>query len=155
MRILKPVLIEAVIGIVLGIALTSLFLVFLANGFSVDSLIQGPVMFLAAMGLGLVIWVVLMALFRRKPRARGALIALDLAAAVIALVVDVVVASIVLIAMGGWAALMIMFVVGAGLAFLPAALIANLLTNLVIAPAPATVEAQPLDAPPVTAQSAE
>lgn len=140
MRILKPVLIEAVIGIVLGIALTSLFLVFLANGFSVDSLIQGPVMFLAAMGLGLVIWVVLMALFRRKPRARGALIALDLAAAVIALVVDVVVASIVLIAMGGWAALMIMFVVGAGLAFLPAALIANLLTNLVIAPAPATVE---------------
>ncbi len=141
MRILKPVLVEAAIGIVLGVILSTVFLSFLANGFSVDTLLQGPVMFLAAMGLGLVIWIVLLTVFRRRPRTRGALIGLDIAAAAIALVVNVVVASIVLIAMGGWAALMIMFVIGAGLAFLPAALVANLLTNLSIAPPPETVDA--------------
>jgi hypothetical protein len=139
MRILRPILIQVAIGVVLGIVLCTAFVAFLGGGNWEDALRQGWLLFLGGMGIGLVVWVLLLILFRRRLRTRAARVWFDVLAATIAVVVDLVVGMIVAVVVGGWDAFLVFFGFIAAMAFAPASLAANLLTNLLIAPDRATV----------------
>ena len=147
MRTLRPILIQVAIGVVLGIVFTTVFLAVLGDGQWEDAFRQGWLLFLGGMGLGLAVWTLLLALFRRRPRTRVARVMFDVLAAAIAVVVNLLVGMVVAIILGGWDAFLLFFGFVAAIAFAPASLAANLLTNLLLArdqPAPG---AYPLSVP--------
>lgn len=130
----KLVIIEAVLGLVLSIA-ASIGLLFAIGNDGTGPLIEGSSIFLLAMGIGIVVWIVLLIVARRITAARGpgARILASFLAATIAIVANASLLGIVLAFMGEEQLLFLFFLLPASFAFGLGALIANLLTHLAIA----------------------
>ncbi len=146
MNVLKPILSEVLLGIAISIVLCGLWLLMLGNDV-LTSLGQGTLLFLGGMCVGLVVWIVLLILFRRRAKDRaatspGSRIGWSILAAVIAGAVNLIVLSIVGLVAGGWDAFLVLFAFIATGAFAIGALIANLLTHLAIAKAPSVEPAE-------------
>ena len=142
MSTVRLVAIEALIGVVLSIA-ACVGLLFAIGSDGSAPLIEGTSVFLMAMGIGILAWIVLLIVARRITAARGpgARVLASFLAAVVAIIANAIVLTIVLVALGGPNVEFLIFVVPASFAFGLCALIANLLTHLVLAratpPAPA------------------
>lgn len=140
MNVARSILIQVVLGVVLTALLVALWPLLLGND-PLSSLLQGVGVLLPCAALGIVVWLVMLILFRKRIAAAsaGGRVGWSMLAALIGAVANLVVLSIIGLVVGGWAAFLILFVVIATGAFALAALIANLLTNLAIArPAAAT-----------------
>jgi hypothetical protein len=137
----RLVAIEVVIGFVLSLA-ASIGVLYAIGNDGTTPLIEGTSVFLMAMGIGILAWIVLLIAARRVTALRGpgARILASFLAATAAIVVNAILLGIVLAVIGDGALEFLFFIVPASMAFALAALIANLLTHLVIARAtpPAT-----------------
>ncbi len=145
MNTAKLVAIEVVIGLVLSIA-ASVGVLYAIGNDGTGPLIEGSSVFLLAMGIGIVLWIVGLIIARRITAARGpgARVLASVLVAVIAIVANGILLGIVLAFMGEEQLLFLFFLLPASLAFGIGALIANLLTHLVIARAtPRTAAATP------------
>lgn len=131
----RPLILQVVIGVVLGAALTMLWLGILGNDPG-EALRVGTVLFFAAGGLAIALWVLFLVLFRKRYAAagKGGRFGWSLLAASIAGIANIVVGSIVGLIAGGWDAFLVLFVFIATVAFGIGALIANLITSLAFAP---------------------
>lgn len=129
----KPILIQVLVGIALGILLSMVAVQLFGNDLR-QSLLLGPLFFLAAGGLAIIAWAGFLAVFRKRMAAagRGGRFGWSLIAAAIAAIANLVVGSVVGIVVGGGDPFLVVFVFVATLVFGIAALIANLLTNLAI-----------------------
>ena len=129
----RLVAIEVVIGLVLSLAACVGVLYAIGND-GTGPLIEGTSVFLMAMGIGLLVWIVLLVVARRitADRGPGARILASFLAATAAIVANAILLGIVLAVIGGGALEFLFFLVPASMAFGLAALIANLLTHLVI-----------------------
>ena len=134
MNTVRLVGIEVLIGVVLSIVACVGVLYAIGND-GTAPLIEGTSVFLMAMGIGILVWIVLLAIARRITAARGAgaRILASFLAATIAIVANAILLGIVLAIIGDGALEFLFFIVPASMAFGLAALIANLLTHLVIA----------------------
>ena len=145
MNTARLVAVEVVIGLVLSLAACIGVLYAIGND-GTTPLIEGTSVFLMAMGIGILDWIVLLILARRitATRGPGARILASFLAATAAIVVNAILLGIVLAVVGNGALEFLFFIVPASMAFALAALIANLLTHLVIARAtPPAVAATP------------
>ena len=133
---------EVVIGLVLSLAACIGVLYAIGND-GTTPLIEGSSVVLMAMGIGILAWIVLLTLARRVTAARGpgARILASFLAATAAIVVNAILLGIILAVIGDGALEFLFFIVPASMAFALAALIANLLTHLVIARATPPAEA--------------
>ncbi len=134
----KAILIQVLIGTVLGIVICSLSMQLIGNNIQ-QSVMLGPLFFLTAAGLAILGWALVLSLFRRRlaPSGPGGRVGWSFLAAVFAAIFNVVVGGIVGTIIGGGDPFVIVFVLLATGAFGIGALIANVLTNLAIArPAP-------------------
>ena len=134
MNTARLVAIEVVIGLVLSLAACIGVLYAIGND-GTAPLIEGSSVFLMAMGIGILAWIVLLAVARRITAARepGARVLASFLAATVAIVVNAILLGIILAVVGDGALEFLFFIVPASMAFALAALIANLLTHLVIA----------------------
>ena len=138
----RLVAIEVVIGVVLALAACIGVLYAIGND-GTAPLIEGTSVFVMAMGIGLLVWIVLLVVARRVTASRGpgARVLASLLAATVAIIANAILLGVVLAILGDGALEFLFFIVPASMAFGLAALIANLLTHLVIAratpPAPA------------------
>jgi hypothetical protein len=125
---------EVAIGLVLSLAICIAALLAI-GGSGGAPLIQGTSLFFMAAGIGILAWILLLIAARRSTATRGpgARVAASLLAAVVAIVVNAIVLIVVLIAIGGPGVEFLIFIVPASFAFGLGALIANLLTHLVLA----------------------
>ncbi len=141
MNTAKLVAIEAGIGLVLSIA-ASIGVLYAIGNDGTGPLIEGSSIFLLAMGIGIVVWIVGLIIARRitATRGPGARVLASLLVATIAIVANAILLGIVLAIMGDEQLLFLFFLLPGSFAFGIGALIANLLTHLVIARAspPAT-----------------
>lgn len=135
-RIWKPLLAEIAIGLVISLLLCALWLLGVGNGF-LDALLQAPIIFFGGMSVGIIVWVgmLILARLRTAERGRGARFWWSFLAATVAIVVNLVVLTIAAFTIGGWDALLVMFAYLAAAAFSFGALLANLLTHLLLIPA--------------------
>jgi hypothetical protein len=139
---LRLVAIEVAIGLALSLA-ACIVVLFAIGGSGGAPLIEGTSLFFMAMGIGIVAWILLLIAARRATVSRGpgARVVASLLAAVVAIVANAILLTVLLIAIGGPGVEFLIFIVPASFAFGLGALIANLLTHLVIAratpPAPA------------------
>ena len=142
MNTARLVAIEVLIGVVLSLA-ASVGVLYAIGNDGTGPLIEGTSVFVMAMGIGLVVWIVLLVVSRRITASRGpgARVLASFLAATVAIVANAILLGIVLAVLGDEALTFLFFVVPASMAFGLAALIANLLTHLVFAratpPAPA------------------
>lgn len=145
MNTVRLVAIEVLIGFVLSLAACVGLLYAIGND-GAGPLLEGTSVFVMAMGIGLVVWIVLLVASRRITASRGpgARVLASFIAAAIAIVANAILLGIVLAFLGDEALTFLFFVVPASMAFGIAALIANLLTHLVIARAtPAAAQPAP------------
>ena len=132
---------EVAIGLLLSIVACVGLLYAIGND-GTAPIIEGTGVFLIAMGIGILVWIALLVVARRITAARGpgARVLASLVAATLAIVANAILLGIILAFLGDEALTFLFFVVPGSVAFAFAALIANLLTHLVIARAtpPAT-----------------
>jgi hypothetical protein len=143
----RLIAVEVAVGVLLSVA-ACVGVLFAIGGDGTAPLVEGTSVFLMAMGIGILAWILLLVAARRLTSARGAgaRVLASMLAALIAIVVNALVLTVVLVAIGGPDTEFLIFVVPASFAFGLGALVANLLTHLVIARA--TPPATPLAAPP-------
>ena len=150
MKTVRLVAIEVVIGLVLSLAACIGALFALGSDGSAP-LIEGTTVFIAAMGIGVIVWIVLLVIARRitATRGPGARILASFLAATVAIVANAILLGIILAFLGDEQLTFLFFIVPGSMAFGLAALIANLLTHLVFARAtpPASPPATPPAAP--------
>jgi hypothetical protein len=129
----KAILVQVLLGTGIGIVLSMLVLQ-LIGGDLRQSLMLGPLFFLAAAALAILGWALFLTLFRRRMSAAapGGRVGWSFVAAVFAGILNLVVASIVGILIGQGDPFIVVYVLVATAAFGLGALVANLLTNLVI-----------------------
>jgi hypothetical protein len=129
----KPILIQVLLGAVIGIVLSMLVLQ-LIGGDLLQSLMLGSLFFLAAAGLAIVAWALFLTVFRRRMAAADARgrVGWSFVSAVFAGILNVVVAGVAGTIIGNGDPFIIVYVLLSTAAFGIGALIANLLTNLVI-----------------------
>ena len=134
MNTARVVAVEVVIGLVLSLA-ACIGLLYAIGNDGTTPLIEGTSVFLMAMGIGILAWIVLLTVARRitATRGPGARILASFLATTAAIVVNGILLGIVLAVVGDGALEFLFFIVPASMAFALAALIANLLTHLVIA----------------------
>ena len=132
MNTARLVAIEVLIGVVLSLA-ASVGVLYAIGNDGTGPLIEGTSVFVMAMGIGLVVWIVLLVVARRITASRGpgARVLASFLAATVAIVANAILLGIVLAVLGDEALTFLFFVVPASMAFALAALIANLLTHLV------------------------
>jgi hypothetical protein len=129
---------DVVLTIVLSIALITLWL-FIFTGNVADSIGEAARLLFLFMDVGLVLWVVLLIVSAVRSRGARPDIGWTLLFAIIGAIVNLVVVAIVGFIQGGWAPLLVLFAIEAGIAFLLAAVIAVLLVHRVIVKPRATV----------------
>ena len=134
MNTVRLVAIEVLIGVVLSIA-ACVGVLFAIGGDGSAPLIEGSTVFLMAMGIGILVWIVLLVIARRTTRTRGpgARVLASFFAATVAIVANAILLGIVLAIVGDGAIEFLFFIVPASMVFWLAALIANVLTHLVLA----------------------
>ena len=145
MNTARLVAIEVVIALVLSLA-ACIGVLYALGSDGTTPLIEGTTVFLAAMGIGLLVWIVLLVVARRITAARGpgARVLASLLVATAAIVANAIVLGIILAFLGDQAIEFLFFIVPASMAFGFAALVANLLTHLVLARAtPAAAQPAP------------
>lgn len=129
----RAILIQVLIGVVLGILLSMVAVQLFGSDLS-QTLLLGPLFFLAAGGLAILAWAGALSLFRKRMAVAGpgGRFGLSLVAAAIAAIVNLVVGAIVGMIVGNGDPFIVVFVFVATIVFGIAALIANLVTNLAI-----------------------
>jgi hypothetical protein len=130
----KLVAIEVLIGLVLSLA-ACVGVLFAIGGDGSAPLIEGTSVFLMAMGIGILSWIVLLIIARRitASRGAGARVLASFLAATAAIIGNAVLLGVILAFLGEDELTFLFFIVPGSIAFGLAALIANLLTHLVLA----------------------
>lgn len=123
----RPVLrllLDVVLTIVLALILLTLWQAFLGSTFS-DAPLEAVRLLFQFMDVGLVIWVVLVivAVVRGRRTGTGPGAALTFVFALVGVILNAIVVTIVGFVQGGWAALLVLFAVEAGIATLISAAI--------------------------------
>ena len=126
MNTVRLVAIEVAIGLVLSLAACIGVLYAIGND-GTTPLIEGSSVFLMAMGIGILAWIVLLTLARRVTAARGpgARVLASFLAATAAIVVNAILLGIVLAIIGNGALEFLGFALTAGVAFVLAVLVAT------------------------------
>ncbi len=134
MNTARLIAIEVLIGIVLSLA-ACVGVLFAIGGDGSAPLIEGTSVFLMAMGIGILSWIVLLIVARRITASRGpgARVLASFLAATAAIVANAILLGIILAFLGDEQLTFLFFIVPGSIAFGLAALIANLLTHLVLA----------------------
>jgi hypothetical protein len=124
------VALEVALTLVFSILLSGVFMLFLGTA-PVDAFVrEGPQLLIIGMGIGFLAWLVLLIVGLILNRNRGWRIRSSLIATVLALVINLIGVSIIGFTGGGWSALIIVFAIEAGAAFLIASITAALIVHL-------------------------
>jgi hypothetical protein len=126
------VALEIALTIILSLLLSGLFTMLLGAP-PLDAFFrEGPQLLILGMGVGFVVWIVLLiiGMVRNRNRAGGWRVGTSVVSAIVAAFINLVVVAVIGFTGGGWSAFIIVFAIEAGFAFLIASIAAALIVHL-------------------------